>query len=344
MAGSYRKRNNSYELKYVFKGKAYYKTIKITKGLDIEIELQRFVIDIQDNVSPTSSITLIKYSQKWLDEYARPKLSEKTIQGYKDYLNNRILPYFGNMKLKDIKAYNIQQFLNSLSNELSTCSIKKYKALLSVMFNTAVKWQIIDFNPCIYVDLPKGLNNKIEPVFLNKEEVKQLLFCLINEPLKYQVIVRLALQCGMRRSEIVGLTWNDIDITNNTININKTLSYLKGQGQVVASTKNESSKRIIYANEDLIRLICKLPKTSEFLFNKEHIDDITKWFNKFLKRHNLKHMRFHDLRHTHATLLISNGINMKVVSSRLGHSSINTTLNLYTHTLSEDDKKASEII
>ena len=212
------------------------------------------------------------------------------------------------------------------------------------MFNTAVKWQIIDFNPCVYVDVPKGKNVKTNPVFLYKKEAENLLKCLKKEPLKYQVIVRLALQCGMRRSEIVGLAWNDIDSKNNTININKALSYLKGEGQIIKETKNKSSTRIIYANKDLIKLINKLPKNGEYIFNKEHIDDVTKWFNRFLKRHNLKHMRFHDLRHTHATLLISNGVNMKVVSSRLGHSSINTTLNLYTHTLSEDDKKASEII
>lgn len=343
MAGSFRKRGSKYFLEYMYKGKKYTKTVECLDK-DVKEELMRFVISIKDKVSPTSSISLINYSQKWLDEYAKPKLSLKTIQGYKDYLNNRIIPYFGNIKLKDIKAYNIQQFLNSLTSELSTCSIKKYKALLSVMLNTAVKWQIIDFNPCVYVDLPKGKNNKVIPVFLTKEEANNLLNCLHAEDLKYQIIVRLALQCGMRRSEIVGLTWNDIDFTNNTININKTLSYLKGQGQIVANTKNESSKRIIYANEDLIRLICTLPQNSNFLFNKEHIDDITKWFNRFLKRHNLRHMRFHDLRHTHATLLISGGVNMKTVSTRLGHSSINTTLNLYTHSLNEDDKKASEII
>lgn len=343
MAGSYRKRGNKYFLEYMYKGKKYTKTVECMDK-DINEELMRFVISIKDKVSPTSSITLKNYSQKWLDEYAKPKLSLKTIQGYKDYLNNRIIPYFGNIKLKDIKVYNIQQFLNSLVKDLSTCSIKKYKALLSIMLNTAVKWQIIDFNPCVYVDLPKGKDTKINPVFLNKEEAENLLKNLEVEPLKYQAIVRLALQCGMRRSEIVGLSWNDIDFTNKTININKALSYLKGEGQIIKETKNKSSNRIIYANEELINLINELPKTSEYIFNKEHIDDITKWFNRFLKRHNLKHMRFHDLRHTHATLLISSGINMKIVSSRLGHSSISTTLNLYTHSLNEDDKKASEII
>lgn len=343
MAGTYRKRGDKYLLEYMYKGKRYNKTIAC-EAKEVESELMRFVISIQDKINPTSSMNLITYSQKWLDEYAKPKLSKKTIQGYTDYLNNRIIPYFGNIKLKEINVYNIQQFLNSLSSELSTCTIKKYKALLSIMLNTAVKWQIIDFNPCIYVDLPKGLNNKIKPVFLTKQEADNLLLFLENEPIKYQIIVRLALQCGMRRSEIVGLTWNDIDFNNKTININKTLSYLKGEGQIIADTKNESSKRIIYANEVIINLISSLPKKDDFIFNKEHIDDITKWFNRFLKRYNLKHMRFHDLRHTHATLLISNGINMKVVSSRLGHSSINTTLNLYTHTLSEDDKIASNII
>lgn len=343
MAGSYEKRGNSYRLVYMQNGKKYTKTIKCDKK-SVQEELARFIIEIKDKNCPTSSITFIKYSQKWLDEYARPKLALKTIQGYKDYLNNRILPELGGMKLQNIKAYNIQQFLNNLTNELSTCSIKKYKALLSIMFNTAVKWQIIDFNPCIYVDIPKGKDVKVEPVFLNDIEAKQILDCLKNEPLKYQIMVRLALQCGMRRSEILGLAWTDIDFDNNTININKALSYLKGEGQIIKETKNKSSNRIIYANKDLINLINNLPRNNEYIFNKEHIDNVTKWFNRFLIRHSLKHMRFHDLRHTHATLLISNNVNMKVVSTRLGHSSINTTLNLYTHTLSEDDKKASEII
>ena len=343
MAGSYRKRGSNYFLEYMYKGTKYTKTISCSDK-EVKEELARFVIAIKDEKCPTSSMTFTNYSQKWLDEYARPKLSARTIKGYKDYLNHRIIPEFGGMKLKNIKPYNIQQFLNNLAYDLSTCSIKKYKALLSIMFNTAVKWQIMEFNPCVYVDLPKGKNIQIKPVFLNKFEVENLLKCLENEPLKYQVIVRLALQCGMRRSEIAALTWNDIDFSNNTININKAMSYIPKQGILIKETKNITSTRIIYANSYLINLINEMPRLSDNIFNNDHVDDITKWFNRFLKRYNLKHMRFHDLRHTHATLLISNGVNMKVVSSRLGHSSINTTLNLYTHTLSEDDKKASEII
>ena len=118
MAGSYRKRGNSYFLEYMYRGKRYSKTV-ICSEKEIKEELARFVIETKDKICPTSSITLKNYSQKWLDEYARPKLAKKTIQGYKDYLNNRILPELGGMKLQNIKAYSIQQFLNSLTSELS---------------------------------------------------------------------------------------------------------------------------------------------------------------------------------------------------------------------------------
>ena len=127
MAGSYEKRGDSYRLVYMLNGKKHTRTVKCDKK-EVKEELARFVIEVKDKICPTSSISLKSYSQKWLDEYARPRLTSRTIQGYKDYLNNRILPELGNLKLKNIKAYNIQLFLNSLTNELSTCSIKKYKA------------------------------------------------------------------------------------------------------------------------------------------------------------------------------------------------------------------------
>lgn len=346
MAGTIRKRGEKYLLEFMYQGKRYSKTIEAKNDKEAKEQLVLFTTSIKDGKNPKKNITLYNYSELWLDKYCMPKLREKTIKGYKDYLNNRILPYLGyNTNLKDIKVYTIQEFLNSLTDDLTTTSIKKYKNLLSVMFNTAVKWQMLESNPCLYVDTPKGNDiNKIKPTFLDEEEIERLLVCLKDEELKYQCIVRLALQCGMRRSEIIGLTWNDIDFRENTITINKAVSYVSGTGQFVSKTKNESSVRTIYASEDLLQLIQQLPKNSEYLFHNIHIDTITKWFNKFLVKHNLKHLRFHDLRHTHATILISKNIPMKVVSSRLGHSSINTTLNIYTHTLSSDDKKASQII
>lgn len=344
MAGSYIKRGNSYRLRFTYKGKTYSKTIKLNKGQKIERELDKFVEEIKDGNNISSNINFIIFAQKWLDDYAKPNLRERTVQGYKDYLNLRLIPYFGNMNLSDIQLYDIQKFVNSLSSTLSSETIRKYKNCLSCIFNYAVKWNFLKFNPCNGVIVPKGLDTSVKPVFLTKDEVKQLLICLNKEELKYQIIVRLALQCGLRRSEILALTWKAIDFNNCTISIFQATSTIKGIGTIVSGTKNESSIRTIHVKKEILDLIKKLPKENELIFGYIHNDTVTKWFNKFLKKYNLKHMRFHDLRHTHATLLIANGIDMKTVSSRLGHSNISTTMNIYTHTLSENDKKASEII
>ena len=344
MAGSYVKRGESYRLRYTYKGKTYNKTIKLSRGQRIERELDKFVESVQNGENVNCNIDFLNFSQKLLDDYAKPNLRARTVQGYKDYLNLRLVPYFGNMKISDIQLYDIQRFINSLATELSSETIKKYKNCLSNIFNCAVRWNFLKYNPCAGVVIPKGLDTSIKPVFLTQEEVSILLDCLKDEKLKYQIIVRLALQCGMRRSEILGLTWNAIDLENNTISIYQATSTIKGLGTIISGTKNNSSIRTIYAKQEIIDLIKKLPKNEELIFGYIHNDTVTKWFNKFLKRHNLKHMRFHDLRHTHATLLIANGIDMKTVSSRLGHSNISTTMNIYTHPLSDNDKKASNII
>ncbi len=344
MAGSYTKCANSYRLRFTYKGKTYSKTIKLSKGQKIERELDKFVEEIKDGNNISSNINFIIFAQKWLDDYAKPNLRERTVQGYKDYLNLRLIPYFGNMNLSDIQLYDIQKFVNSLSSTLSSETIRKYKNCLSCIFNYAVRWNFLKFNPCNGVIIPKGLDTSVKPVFLTKDEVKQLLIYLNKEELKYQIIVRLALQCGLRRSEILALTWKAIDFNNCTISIFQATSTIKGIGTIVSGTKNESSIRTIHVKKEILDLIKKLPKENELIFGYIHNDTVTKWFNKFLKKYNLKHMRFHDLRHTHATLLIANGIDMKTVSSRLGHSNISTTMNIYTHTLSENDKKASEII
>lgn len=344
MAGSYTKRGNSYRLRFTYKGKTYSKTIKLNKGQKIERELDKFVEEIKDGNNISSNINFIIFAQKWLDDYAKPNLRERTVQGYKDYLNLRLIPYFGNMNLSDIQLYDIQKFVNSLSSTLSSETIRKYKNCLSCIFNYAVRWNFLKFNPCNGVIIPKGLDTSVKPVFLTKDEVEQLLLYLNTEDLKHQIIVRLALQCGLRRSEILGLTWNAIDFKNNTISIYQATTTIRGVGTVISDTKNQSSIRTIYVKDEIIELLKKLPKETELIFNGISNNAVSKWFKRFIEKNNLKHMRFHDLRHTHATLLIANGIDMKTVSSRLGHSNISTTMNIYTHVLSENDKKASEVI
>ena len=342
MAVTVEQRGDKYRLRFMYKGQRYDKTIPKCSASALEREKARFMIEIENQNNP-HAIMFDVFVDKWLNEYAQNKLSKKTIQCYNQYLETYISPFFNSYKLADIGAYELTRFFNTLTH-LSNNSIKRYKALLSVIFNTAVKWDYLEYNPMNKVDLPKGRETNVKPSFLNEKEVALLLEKLNNVDIKYQVIVLLALKCGLRRSEILGLSWNNIDFENNTISIEKSLSYTKYDGTFISDTKNNSSKRTIYIAQDVLDKIKQLPKKYDLLFGLLNPDAVTRWFARFLKNNNLKKIRFHDLRHTHATLLIAKNINIKTVSARLGHSQVSTTLNIYTHSLSEEDKKASSII
>ena len=156
-----------------------------------------------------------------------------------------------------------------------------------------------------------------------------------------------------------GLTWNDIDFDNKTIDINKSRQYLPKIGMITKNTKNESSIRKIIIGDSLIILFKKYYKErickdkvntdntenlclSNFIFDGISFCGISEWFKRWEIKHNLPVIRFHDLRHTHATLLLSLGVDIKTISKRLGHSSIVTTMNIYTHVLESLDKSAAE--
>ena len=143
MAGSYTIRGDSYRLRYRYKGQNFTKTIKLNKGQKIDIELQKFVEEVENKEIINSKIGFIDFAQKWINDYARVNLRERTVNGYLDYINLRLAPYFQNKYIKDIELYDVQKFLNSLTDELSTTTIKKYKNCLSCMFKYAVRWNFL---------------------------------------------------------------------------------------------------------------------------------------------------------------------------------------------------------
>lgn len=337
-----RQRNDKYRMEYMYKGLKYSKTIPVCSKTALEKEKARFIMEVENKNNP-SCIMFDVFVEKWLNEYAEKKCTEKTVQSYNQYLNTYILPFFNGYKLVDINGYELTRFFNTLTH-LTTTSMKRYRALLSIIFNTAVKWEYLDFNPITKIDLPRGKESTVKASFLTPPEIEKLINCLDTVDIKYQVIILLALKCGLRRSEILGISWNDIDFENKTISIRQAVTHTKLGGTKVKTTKNTSSKRTIYISSDLLEKIKLLPHKDELIFGLLDPDAVSRYFKKFIDRNELKKIRFHDLRHTHATILIANNINIKTVSARLGHSQISTTLNIYTHSLSEEDKKASELI
>lgn len=260
---------------------------------------------------------------------------------------------------------------------LSGRTILYYHRIISSILTTAVQWQFILSNPAKRVKPPK-VEKKEAPHFDLKQT--EYIFSIINEePLKYRVAVYLCIFGGLRTGELNALEWSDINWDDLSIGIDKASQYLPGQGTFTKSTKNLSSERVISLPEAMMSLLKEyklwqngmkagmedLWLDSNRLFTQYNgtpifPSTIGSWFTKFLKRHNkivmmdesispsekskylLDKVSFHGLRHTSATLLIGQNVDIATVSRRLGHANISTTLNIYTHALTKLDRTASD--
>lgn len=242
---------------------------------------------------------------------------------------------------------------------LSDSTVIKYHRLLSSILTTAVQWQVIPSNPCSRVK-PPHTEYKEAPV-LDKEDVKRLIQCLDDEPLKYKTAVMLILYTGMRRGELCGLNWDDIDLNNGIIHITKTLLYTPSKGLYEDTPKTRQSDRAVNIPDDMIELLkayrseqeenrclCgDLWQNNNKVFKTDfggvmRPDTLTAWFKKFIRRHNLPDAHIHTLRHVSATLLIASGVDLATISGRLGHANKSTTLNIYTHAIKSADALAAE--
>lgn len=243
---------------------------------------------------------------------------------------------------------------------LSDQSILHCHRLIHTVLETAVQWQAIASNPAGRVKSPKVERKRVK--FYDEVEAEKLLEALEAAPLKYKTALNLALNGGMRLGELSAMTWNDIDFDNCLIRIEQASQYLPGKGSYIKDPKNESSIRIISMPPSVIdllkqyrawqnqeRLKCgDLWQDKGFIFTQWNgepifVDTISKWFSKFRKRNNLPDLAFHQTtRHTNASLLISQGVNIQTVSKRLGHARTSTTTDIYAHALKRPDKEAAD--
>jgi len=261
---------------------------------------------------------------------------------------------------------------------LSSKTILHHHRLISTILAQATRDRIVPFNIADknYMKAPKLEHT--EAAFLDDEQAKHVLELLDKEDIKWKTAMYLLIFSGMRRGELMGLEWSDIDFENRVIHIKRTSQYVQHMGIITKSPKNETSIRTIKLSEmmfDLLReyklywnnlrtslidrwkpfIDIKLADGSiktvrnERLFIKEdstpmNPDSLTDWTSKFVKRNKLPHFTPHSLRHTHATLLIAEGVSVSAVSRRLGHSSIATTSRIYVHAIQSADEIASDVI
>ena len=244
---------------------------------------------------------------------------------------------------------------------LSSNTISHYHKMLSSMLSTAVKWQLIYDNPCLRVDPPKVEHS--EAHYLDEVQAAHLLDLLDDEPIVYRTMITLLLHTGLRRGELCGLEWKDIDFERAVIFVRRSSLYLPGKGVFEDETKNETSERCMKVSADVVTMLKAWRaeqskqrlrmgdqwQDSDRLFtawNGAPIrpDVITAWFHKFVTKNGLPPIHIHSLRHTNATLLIAAGTSLTTVAARLGHANSTTTSKIYAHAIKSADQAAAEVL
>jgi len=365
MAGQINKRSENTWLVRIFLGRDtngkrryFNKTIHGTKK-----DAQKFLTakmrekDLGVFIEP-ASINLNEYLDKWLLESAKPRLREATFENYRYLSSLYIREKLGSRKLSDIKPFDVQKLYNQLTEKgLSARTVRYVHAILTSAFSQAVKWQMLVVNLCNVVTLPRL--KKTEMKAFSPEEARRFLEAAKDD--KQGLVFAFALASGMRPEEYLALQWKDICFEKNTATVQRTLIWRKGGGWYFSEPKTAKSRRTLPMPKNFFvelkrhkRLqaeqMLKLGQSYErnnFVFATDegkpiYLRNLRKRnFAKILEKADLTGFRLYDLRHSTATLLLSEGINPKIVSERLGHASIVLTLDTYSHVLPDMQKEAT---
>lgn len=374
-----RKRGNSYQIRVSCGSDIYGKAIteSMTWRPDsnmterqIQKELNKIAVQFEEKVKKGTftksnrKIKLHEFCNIYL-EMQQKILSPTSYYYYQIIIKNYIVPALGHLKLVEITPLHLQKFIYALSEQntnktLSAATIKIYYAVVQSIFQFACKMGFLENNPSALknLELPK-----IPPAhtdILDERNIAIMLDYLENENIMWKTLIHLALCTGCRRGELAALQWNDVLWEKKQIQISKSLYCIKGEKNIKAP-KNNTSNRVIVIPDYMIAMLKKykvwqmeqtlqtqMPNIHNMLFTDKKGDYLTPqyisiWFQNFLKRNGMSHIKFHALRHTSATILISNGTNIKTVSNRLGHSNLSTT-NRYVHAMLEADIAAAETL
>lgn len=340
------------------------KRTRKTKRFNTKKEANAWVAEIIQqrnqgfNFNP-KNYTVREYLRRWLKDYVEPCLAPTTYDGYSLIINTHIIPLLGSIKLDELQPMHIQMYFTQKRNTdkkeqnggLSEMTLLKHFRVLYKALNQAVKWQLIRYNPAKAVEAPKPQKNK-KIKALTKEQVKKLLEAAKEDKWMYNFIF-VAVYTGMRRSELLGLRWEDIEFENKVIRVRQALVTKIGDGITFKGTKSKTSTRPIIISNRVIKVLREHKKMQIKLqtdlgsayMNKYNLvfckfdgtpyypTTINRKFNKIVKKIGLNGFGIHSLRHTHATLLLQAGEHPKKVQERLGHASITETLDTYSHVI-----------
>ena len=293
-------------------------------------------------------LTLADFLDRYMQDVAAHTLRPKTIESYAYLVRMHIKPALGAYQLSALRPDHLQKLYSlKLSSGLSRRTVQYIHAVLHKTLDQAMKWGLVVRNVADLVD-PPTVKRKA-PQTLSLEQAK--VFLEQSRTSRYYPLYALAIGCGLRIGEVLGLHHEDIDWDSRTLHIRHAVQYLIGQGLLITEPKTDKAKRPIRMPDfvvDALKTHCaaKKEKTGLLFTTSNHTPysprNLVRDFKQQLTRAGLPDIRFHDLRHTTATLLLSQGVHPKIVQEILGHSQISLTLDTYSHVTPSMQKEAAE--
>lgn len=375
MSGTVRKRGDNWYYRYYDNtGKQVERKGGKTKKEALK-KLNEVIYAINNGSILPSSEEVKSYINMWLEEYIKGEKSDNTYYKYKVTCDKYIIPCLGNIKLEDLKVIHIEKYLKYLKkseHNLNATSIQNHYGVLRTALNKAVKLQLINDNPCRFIDTPKRNKFKAETLTIDEiQQIREITSSDNYEDYIFNLALDLTLELGLRRGEMCGLIWQDIDFINNTVSLNRAL-IRQDKIYTISNLKTEESYATLPISQhlcDRLKMHKKMQSLNKLkygeyyiktnIFDNIHYDLVFTWENgkyiipsnflqrikRLCKRCNIdKNIRWHDLRHTNATLLLENNVNMKVVQERLRHANISTTANIYSHVTEKMNRDATSKI
>lgn len=312
----------------------------------------------QEAMEAAKILTLRQYGERVFMPAKTVTLSENARENYQSNLNKKIYPALGDLKMPEITPAQISAFLLDFQAQgKAHATVMKLYTILHSLFKMAYLGDMIERNPMDKVERPKPRKDEVktsEPSAYTAEEVRKLLDVLETEPLKWRALVRLLIDTGIRRGECCALKWQNVNFKTGEIRIAGNLCYTAAKG-VYLDTPKSSRIRVVYASDDTMDLLRQLrieqakKAVSAFVFTKEgspepvHPQSPTRYLKKLSERSDIPDLHPHKLRHTFASIAITNGADVASVSEVLGHSDKAVTLRMYTHADQESMKRAAAI-
>jgi integrase len=329
-------------------GKPHRKLLYGKTRVDVSEAMKRTLRDQQLGLTIASEKqTVAQFLTDWLENSVKPKNKQLTYRSYEWIIRIHLIPGLGRLPLVKLTPQRLQAFINERhASGLSAATVKHINATLRAALSQAHRWQVVHQNAAKLITLPRSV--RYEPTILTADQAKELLAFLRDH--RHEALFTAALTLGLRRGETLGLRWCDIDLEKGTLQVCHSLERVKGEGLRLSEPKSDRAKRVLRIPQ--ICLIAlqkqKLVQDQErawagskwhhdgFVFTTRlgtpmHPDEISHLFQKVLTDAGLPSVRFHDLRHSCATLLLSLGVPAKLVQETLGHSSYQLTMDTYSH-------------